>query len=230
MTTLEEWENNKTAAMQLDEKLMTSDNGWKVAKEKSGITIWTRSFPDDKNNMFKWVIPSLKADYKEVYDCIANHFHEYHQYFTVEYTGGYDVANPDEFNKVSYQQYDSGFKLISNRDWVVIQTTKVLNDKQIQIAYRSITHPDRPLVKGYERIDWWGGHIFEDNGDGTTKLYFVDRENQGGMFPAFLMNQMMPGYLIKQVVAFEKFFEQGGMASHSPMPLDENSARIQGLF
>lgn len=230
MTTLGEWEKNRKAWHELDYNLMTSDEGFSVAAEKDGITIWRRPFPDDKNHLFKWVIKGLKVSHTELADIFTNQFHQYHQYWTKEYTGGYDPMIIDEEARLSYQQYDSGIPLISNRDWLVIQWSRVIDPTCIQLSFRTIKHDKQPPVKGYERIDWWGSHLFEANADGTSNLYFIDRENQGGYFPAFLMNRMMPKYLIFQYKALIEFFEKGGTATHPAMTLEENSAKRQGLF
>jgi hypothetical protein len=39
---------------------------------------------------------------------------------------------------------------------------------------------------------------------------YLDRENQGGRFPAWLMNRMMPTHLVRQAEAVRDFFADGG--------------------
>lgn len=229
MTTIETWQKQRDAWADHDLELMTTEKGWDLAAEKQGINIWRRSFPDDPNDLFKWEIPALEASHTEVFDVFRNRFHDYHQYWTKEYTGGYDVEILDDRARVAYQQYNSGIPLISNRDWLVVQWDRELDASNLQISFRSVVHEKRPRVKGYERITWWGAHLFRANPDGTTSLAFLDRENQGGNFPPFLMNRMMPKYLIYQYRQIVEFFARGGIAAHAPMPPGQNSARVQGL-
>lgn len=230
MTTLEEWLNHRDEWHDRDLELMTTDAGWRLAKERSGVKIWSQPFPDDPNNLFRWIIPDLQADYRTVYDVFVNRFHDYHQYWTKEYTGGFDVDIIDDSARLSYQQYDSGIPLIANRDWLVVQWTREVRTGLLQVGFRTIVSDKLGPVNGYVRIDWWGAHLFEDNGDGTSKLYFLDRENQGGNFPSFLMNRMMPKYLIYQYEAIGKFFRNGGTDTHTALPKEKNSAHVLGLF
>ena len=79
------------------------------------------------------------------------------------------------------------------------------------VSFRSI---DRlPPTPGHERIDWWGAALCTTRADGVhSDLTYLDRENQGGAFPAWLMNRMMPRYLVKQAEAVRAFFRGGGPA------------------
>jgi hypothetical protein len=83
---------------------------------------------------------------------------------------------------------------------------------------------DMPVPQGFERIDWWGGHLFEANDDGTSQLVLIDRENQGGWFPYFMMNLIMPQYLTHQFESIIKFFEKGGVNGHEKLLDSENTA------
>ena len=94
----------------------------------------------------------------------------------------------------------------------------------IQTGFRSIVRDTIPVPEGYERIDWWGGHLFEANSDGTSQLVLIDRENQGGRFPAFMMNKIMPKYLSHQFESITDFFKKGGTDTHDKLPVSENSA------
>lgn len=72
------------------------------------------------------------------------------------------------------------------------------------VSYRSV---DRlPVVPGTERIDWWGAALSRTLPDGApSELIYLDRENQGGWFPTWLMNRMMPGYLVLQAQHVQRF-------------------------
>lgn len=42
---------------------------------------------------------------------------------------------------------------------------------------------------------------------------YLDRENQGGWFPTWLMNRTKPRYLSLQAEAVRRFFDAGGPAA-----------------
>ena len=81
-----------------------------------------------------------------------------------------------------------------------------------------------PVPTGYERIDWWGAHLFQANDDGTSQLVLIDRENQGGRFPSAMMNKVMPNYLTLQFERIIEFFKKGGTGAHAKLPDEKNTA------
>jgi hypothetical protein len=143
---------------------------------------------------------------------------DYHQYWTAEFTGGIVVDEIDENTQIIYQQFNPNIPFISKRDLLYIQGSRKVNDHPIQTSFRSVITDKMPLVKGYERIDWWGANLFEANPDGTSQLVLIDRENQGGRFPSFMMNLVMPKYLIFQYKSIIEFFNKGGVAAHEKLP------------
>jgi hypothetical protein len=60
------------------------------------------------------------------------------------------------------------------------------------------------------RIDWWGAALCTPIDDAHSELVYLDRENQGGHFPAWLMNRTMTTYLVRQAEAVQRFFADGG--------------------
>ncbi len=130
----------------------------------------------------------------------------------------------DENTQIIYQQFDPNKPFISKRDLLYIQWSRKIDEKTIQTSFRSIIWDEIPVPKGFERIDWWGGHLFEANTDGTSQLVLIDRENQGGSFPAFIMNQIMPSYLTHQFESIVKFFDKGGVKTHEKLPESKNTA------
>jgi hypothetical protein len=66
--------------------------------------------------------------------------------------------------------------------------------------------------------------LFEANADGTSQLVLIDRENQGGYFPSFMMNLIMPKYLTHQFENIIKFFKSGGTEGHEKLPKSKNTA------
>lgn len=224
MITIQDWKLNKETWLDIDLALMTLNDGWKERSQKNDINIWQRPFADDKNDLFRWRLPNVAANHNEVFDVFTNKMIDYHQYWTAEYTGGYVVKIIDENTQIIYQQFNSGMPFISNRDLLYIQWSRHIDDKTIQTSFRSIILEDMPVPKGFERIDWWGGHLFDANEDGTSQLVLIDRENQGGRFPAFMMNLIMPKYLTHQFESIIQFFEKGGVKGHKKLPDSKNTA------
>lgn len=224
MITIDDWQLNKENWLDTDLMLMTSDEDWRKRSQKKDISIWRRPFADDKNDLFRWRLPRVAAPHGEVFDVFTNKMLDYHQYWTAEYTGGFRVQDIDKNAQIVYQQFSPGVPFIAKRDLLYIQWSRQLDDQTRQTSFRSIVLDTMPVPAGFERIDWWGGHLFEANPDGTSQLVLIDRENQGGRFPAFLMNQIMPTYLTHQFESIIQFFEKGGTASHEKWPDANNTA------
>lgn len=224
MITIHDWKLNKETWLDRDFALMTSNDGWKERGQKNGIAIWQRPFSDDKNDLFRWRLPRVAAPHTEVFDVFTHKMVDYHHYWTAEYTGGHVVKVLDENTQIIYQQFNSGIPFISNRDLLYIQWSRKIDDTTMQTSFRSIVLDDFPKRRGFERIDWWGAHLFEANADGTSQLVLIDRENQGGQFPAFMMNLIMPKYLTHQFESIIKFFEKGGVDAHEKLPDAKNTA------
>ena len=224
MITLRDWELNKEKWLDQDLSLMQSDEGWRERTQKNGINIWQRSFSDDKNDLFRWRIPKIKAAHSEVYDVFVNKMIDYHHYWTAEYTGGFLVKELEENVQIIYQQFNPGIPFISKRDLLYIQWSRKIDETTWQTSFKSIILDEMPVPKDFKRIDWWGGHLFEANKDGSSQLVLIDRENQGGSFPAIVMNMVMPQYLIKQFESIINFFKNGGVNTHQKLSDSKNSA------
>ncbi|OYU93718.1 MAG: hypothetical protein CFE21_19315 [Bacteroidetes bacterium B1(2017)] len=224
MITLRDWELNKEKWLDQDLSLMQSDEGWREGTQKNGINIWQRPFPDDKNDLFRWRIPKIEAAHSEVYDVFVNKMIDYHHYWTAEYTGGFLVKELEENVQIIYQQFNPGIPFISKRDLLYIQWSRKIDETTWQTSFKSIILDEMPVTKDFKRIDWWGGHLFEANKDGSSQLVLIDRENQGGSFPANIMNMVMPQYLIKQFESIITFFKNGGVNTHQKLSDSKNSA------
>lgn len=224
MITLSDWQLNNEKWLDSDLRLMISDEGWNERSQKKGIRIWQRPFADDKNDLFRWRLPRVAAPHTDVFDVFTHKMLDYHQYWTAEYTGGFRVQEIDENTQILYQQFSPGVPFIAKRDLLYVQWWRQIDHQTLQTSFRSIVLDKIPVPTGFERIDWWGGHLFQANPDGTSQLVLIDRENQGGRFPAFIMNQIMPNYLTHQFESILQFFEKGGTASHEKLPVAKNSA------
>jgi len=88
------------------------------------------------------------------------------------------------------------------------EATRTLPDGVLMASCRSVDAlPDEP---GHTRIDWWGATLCTPIDRSTSELVHLDPENQGGRFPAWLMNRMMTRYLVTQAEAVATFFAAGG--------------------
>jgi hypothetical protein len=224
MVTIRDWQLNNEKWLDKDLALMTSDIGWKERSTRKGISIWQQSFADDKNDLFRWRLPEVAANYNEVFEVFINKMIDYHHYWTAEYTGGFLVEQINESTQIIYQQFNPNIPFISKRDLLYIQWTRKLGDKSLQTSFRSIVLDNMPVPDGFERIDWWGAHLFEANNDGTSQLALIDRENQGGRFPSFMMNKIMPKYLTLQFESIIEFFKKGGTEAHEKLAESKNTA------
>jgi hypothetical protein len=224
MITMNDWHLNYEKWLDKDLGLMTLGTGWKERSSKNGISIWQQPFSDDKNDLFKWSIPDVAAGHNVVFDVFVNKMIDYHHYWTAEYTGGFMVKQVDENTQIVYQQFNPGIPLISKRDLLYIQWWRKIDDATIQTSFRSIVLDEMPVPNGYERIDWWGAHLFRANADSTSQLTLIDRENQGGRFPSFMMNKVMPKYLTLQVESIISFFKKGGTKAHAKLAAEKNTA------
>jgi hypothetical protein len=224
MITLNDWQLNNEKWLDKDLALMTTGAGWKERSNKNGISIWQQPFADDKNHLFKWKLPGVAADFNVVFDVFVNKMIDYHHYWTAEYTGGFLVKRLSETAQIIYQQFNPNIPFISKRDLLYIQWSRKVDESTIKTSFRSIVLNEMPVPAGFERIDWWGGHLFQANNNGTSQLVLIDRENQGGNFPSFMMNKIMPQYLTHQFESIIKFFKNGGAAGHERLPESKNTA------
>ncbi|MBO0930875.1 hypothetical protein [Fibrella aquatilis] len=78
MITINDWQLNKEKWLDADLTLMTADAGWKTRTQQKGITIWQRSFADDKNDLFRWRLPRVAASHTDVFDVFVNKMVDYH--------------------------------------------------------------------------------------------------------------------------------------------------------
>jgi hypothetical protein len=97
---------------------------------------------------------------------------------------------------------------VAKRDLCSAEVVRDLGDGRLQASFRSVDA--MPAQEGHVRIDWWGAVLCVPIDDARSELIYLDRENQGGRFPAWLMNRMMTGYLVTQAEAVQHFFADGG--------------------
>ena len=211
MEDAKDWERHAGAWLELDHRLMTDASGWRPILERADLQIWSRRMPDDPNLLFRWHVPSLEASVETVFEGFVRRVLDYHKHWRREFVDGRVVETLGPEARILYQRFDPGIPGISRRDLCSIEVTRELGPGARIASFRSV---DRlPRERGHERIDWWGAALCTAHEDGLhSSLTYLDRENQGGSFPAWLMNRSMPRYLVMQAEAVTKFFRGGGPA------------------
>ena len=204
-----EWAARAEGWLERDRALMTDDDGWKRLAAPGDLELWSRRLPDDPNDLFRWRIPALGAPAEVVFEGFVTRLLTYHAEWTREFAGGHVVEEPGPGARVLYQRFEPGIPGISPRDLCSVEVVRGLAPGLLVASFRSV---DRlPPERGYERIDWWGAALCRTLPDGQrSELTYLDRENQGGRFPAWLMNRTMPHYLVLQAEQVRRFFANGG--------------------
>ena len=205
------WSSCADEWLDLDHRLMTDSSGWRPVLEGVDLRIWSRRMPDDTNLLFRWHLPSLDAPAEVVFAGFVDRLLDYHAQWTKEFSGGRVVETLGPRVRVLHQRFDPGVPGIAARDLCSVEVVRELGPGKRLASFRSI---DRvPPEPGHVRIDWWGAALCTTHEDGKhSALTYLDRENQGGRFPTWLMNRLMPRYLALQAQAVRAFFRGGGPA------------------
>lgn len=192
-----------------DLELLTSDEGWRRVVARDDLAIWSRREPDDPNHLFRWRLPVVGAPAEVVFEGFVARILEYHQHWTREYMDGRVVEALDDRARIVYQRFDPGVVGVTKRDLCSAEVVRELAPGRLLASFRSV---DRVAPQpGFERIDWWGAALATTRDDGrTSEFVYLDRENQGGLMPAWLVNLTMPRYLTLQADGVRRFFADGG--------------------
>jgi hypothetical protein len=209
MERFDDWSQRSSAWLEEDFRLMNDDAGWKLVVERADLAIWSRPMPDDPNLLFRWRLPIVGAPADVVFEGFVRRVLDYHREWTREFAGGHVVDTLGDDARVIYQRFDPGMPGIAKRDLCSLEVRRRPAPGVELASFRSV---DRlPSEPKHERIDWWGAALCTTRADGkTSELVYLDRENQGGRFPAWLMNRMMPKYLVLQAEGVRRFFADGG--------------------
>jgi hypothetical protein len=193
-----------------DLELITSPRGWTEVRGAK-LPLWRRSFPDNPNHLFLWRHEGMNAPPRSIHLALTHRNLDYHQHFTKEFRGGEVVRELSPQAKIFYQWFDPGIPGITKRDLCYLMVERKLENGALLASFRSV--PERPPRRGFERITWWGASLCAPGKTPETcELSYLDREDQGGLFPAWLMNRMMPAYLREQRERMARFFANGGPA------------------
>jgi hypothetical protein len=188
--------------------LLNDAEGFHPLVDRADLQIGSRPFPDDPNLLFRWRLPVVNAPAEVVFEGFVHRLLDYHGEWTKEYVGGEVVATPSPGTRVLHQRFAPGIPGIAKRDLCSAEVIRELPGGVLLASFRSVDA--MPPVRGHVRIDWWGAALCTPLDNGRSELIYLDRENQGGRFPAWLMNRTMTTYLIRQAEAVRRFFADGG--------------------
>ena len=203
------WSQHSEEWLVRDHALLTDPSGFDAIVEREDLQVWRRPMPDDPNHLFRWRLPSIGAPAEIVFEGFVHRLLEYHKEWTREFAGGRVVEQLGPSARILYQRFQPGIPGIAARDLCSIEVVRDLAPGVKLASFRSV---DRlPAWPGAERIDWWGAALCTTHEGGkSSELVYLDRENQGGWFPAWLMNRMMTRYLVLQAEQVRRFFATGG--------------------
>lgn len=209
MESSKEWAQRADGWLTRDHALLTEADGWRVHAAPGDIGLWSRPMPDDPNLLFRWRLPRVGAPAGVVFEGFVRQILVYHKEWTREFAGGRVVEALAPHARILHQRFEPGVPGVAPRD---LCSLEVLRDVAPGVRLASFRSVDAlPPTPGYERIDWWGAALCRTLDDGAgSELLYLDRENQGGRFPAWLMNRLMPRYLIVQAEQVRRFFADGG--------------------
>jgi hypothetical protein len=194
--------------LDVDLALLRDVDGWRSHVDRPDLQIVSRLLPDDPNLLFRWRLVEVEAPADVVFAGFVERLLDYHAEWTKEYVGGRVVATPTPTVRILHQRFDPGIPGVAPRDLCSADVTRTLPDGVLMASFRSVDA--MPAEPGHTRIDWWGAVLCTPIDDRTSELAYLDRENQGGRFPAWLMNRMMTRYLVTQAEAVRIFFAAGG--------------------
>jgi hypothetical protein len=229
MESMHDWSQHADEWLARDHALLTGASGFRTRIDRPDLQVWSQPMPDDPNQLFRWRLPSVGAPAEIVFEGFVHRLLDYHREWTREFAGGRVVDSPASGARILYQRFEPGIPGIAPRDLCSIEVVRELSPGIKLASFRSI---DRlPLEAGYVRIDWWGAVLCRTREGGKdSELIYLDRENQGGRFPAWLMNRMMTKYLVVQAEQVRRFFSDGGpsalrQATHEPARSLDQSPR-----
>jgi hypothetical protein len=209
MHAIQDWSKNVEQWLAQDHALLTDAAAFRSRIDRPDLQVGSRSMPDDPNHLFRWRLPFVAATAEVVFEGFVHRLLDYHKEWTREFVGGHVVETLAPGVRILYQRFKPGVPGISPRDLCSLEVVRELSPRIKLASFRSV---DRlPHEPGYERIDWWGAALCTTSEDGkSSELIYLDRENQGGRFPHWLMNLAMPKYLVLQAEQVRSFFSSGG--------------------
>lgn len=194
-----------------DLALLRDTTGFRPVVTRPDLQIGSRPLPDDPNLLFRWRLPDVAAPAAVVVEGFVHRLLDYHRVWTKEYVDGRELARPTAGVRVLHQRFDPGVPVVRKRDVCAAEVVRQLPGGAVLASYRSVD--EAPVPPRHARIRWWGAVLVTPLDARRSEIVYLDRENQGGRFPARLMNRLMPRYLVAQAEAVRAFFADGGPAA-----------------
>ena len=191
-----------------DLELLRDAAGFRTLVTRDDLQIGCRAMPDDPNLLFRWRLSVVNAPARVVFQGFVDRILDYHGEWTREFVDGTVVSTPSPGVRVLHQRFAPGIPGIAKRDLCSAEVVRELPGGELLASFRSVDGV--PAEPGHVRIDWWGAALCTPIDDHRTEMVYLDRENQGGRFPAWLMNRTMKTYLVRQAEAVQRFFVDGG--------------------
>ena len=205
------WLRDCDAWVEQDLALLRDPDGFAPVVDRPDLQIGRRPVPDDPNLLFRWRLPVVAAAAPVVVEHFVHRLLEHHRVWIREFVGGEELSRPAPGVRVLHQRFDPGVPGVRPRDVCSAEVVRELAGGVTVVSHRSVD--EAPMPPRHERITWWGAVLVTPLDDATCELVYLDRENQGGRFPAWLMNRMMPRYLVLQAEAVARFFADGDGAA-----------------
>jgi hypothetical protein len=200
--------SDRATWLSVDLALLEDASGFAPTVARDDLQVGKRPMPDDPNHLFRWRLPVVNAPAEVVFEGFVRRVLDYHREWTREFTGGHVVSTPEADTRIIYQRFEPGIPGISPRDLCSAEVVQDRREGVKLVSFRSID--TLPKTPGFERIDWWGAALCRPIDAHRSELIYLDRENQGGRFPAWAMNLMMTRYLVLQAESVRRFFANGG--------------------
>ena len=191
-----------------DLALLEEADGFHPVVSRDDLSIGSRPMADDPNLLFRWHLPRVDAPAAVVFEGFVTRLLDYHGEWTREFSGGRVVSEPRSGMRILYQTFRPGVPGVSQRDLCSAEVVTDLPGGCRLASFRSVDA--LPAQPGFVRIQWWGAALCRPIDAASSELVYLDRENQGGRFPSWLMNRMMPRYLVHQAEQVQRFFADGG--------------------
>jgi hypothetical protein len=185
--------------------LFSQSDGWKLAKEKDGVKVYTRVAENSKLKEFK-TVADVNAAPEDLVQVLLN-ADEYPSWMA-NIKKSELVEQPTEDVFFAYSELSVPWPF-DNRD-NVIKSTITSDTKTGSYRVDMTMVPDYlPEKKGVVRIVEGGGYwAFTPNGDGTTNVYHEFFADPAGRVPAWLVNMFIVDGPYKTIMELREMVEE----------------------
>ncbi len=178
------------------------EDGWKLAKLKDGIEIYTRSVESSKIKEYK-VITTITAEPKKLVEILMDVDSYTNWMAFVKETYLIDMPSKEEFYVYTEVKVPWPFK---NRDDItksVVSYDSLTGSYTVDIYLEPEYLPEKEgIVRMYEGGGLWR---FTPLGDGETEAFHRFRADPGGNIPAWIVNMFLVDGPYKTMLGLKRF-------------------------